>query len=230
MVNIESGKDFITDVIDWDVVNWRKCLPFFEKDNFCFAGKKALAIGEKDGGLSLWLAAKGSSVISTDLNGVSDRAKEKHAAYHLQDKIKYSEQNILSLNYPDETFDIVIFKSVLGALREKEKQQAAINEIRRVLKPGGTLFFAENLVSTSLHTFLRKKFIKWASYWRYITISEAKELCAEFTRVETKTAGFWEHSAERKGKECFLGSWILFLRRLFRKVGTISFLYPQKNK
>lgn len=98
---MELTKQLLSDIIEWDIVNWSKSLAFFEKSGIEFDGKKALAIGERHGGLSLWLALNGAEVISTDLNGVSEEAKKKHRAHGVAEKVSYSNQNILSIDYPD---------------------------------------------------------------------------------------------------------------------------------
>lgn len=180
------SKEQLHDIIEWDVVYWSKGLEYFSGTGYDFNEKYSLAIGERHGGLSLWMALNGASVVSTDLNGVSEEAKKKHTHYGVDKNITYREANVLSLDFPSNTFDVVMFKSVIGALGEKQLQQQAISEIRRVLKPGGVLFFAENLVSSPLHGWLRKKFINWAGYWRYITIQEATGFCGEFSSFSCK--------------------------------------------
>ncbi len=211
---MELTKQLLSDIIEWDIVNWSKSLAFFEKSGIDFDGKKALAIGERHGGLSLWLALNGAEVISTDLNGVSEEAKKKHRAHGVSEKVSYSNQNILSIDYPDNSFDIVMFKSVIGALGKKELQQQAICEIHRVLKQGGVLLFSENLVSSPLHGWLRKKFIRWASYWRYISIGEAKEYCSGFSSYNYNTAGFLGAFGRSEGQRAILGRFDGFLHGL----------------
>ncbi|MBK7868049.1 MAG: class I SAM-dependent methyltransferase [Ignavibacteriales bacterium] len=216
---MNTRDQFIQDVIEWDVVNWSKCLPFFLENAGDIAGKEALAIGERHGGLSLWLSKQGANVISSDLNGVTPEAREMHKLYGVSHAIKYANADLTSLSYPDNTFDIVMFKSVLGALRSIQNQQKGISEIYRVLKPGGTLLFAENLVASPLHTFLRRKFIKWATYWRYITIDETAILCQKFSSFTYLTAGFTGAFGRSEMQRSFLGK----LDSLFEKV------VPEKN-
>ena len=55
-----------------------------------------------------------------------------------------------------------------------------IENIYNALKPGGTLYFAENLISSPFHQWVRKKFVKWGDSWRYISIGEAKKLTRNF--------------------------------------------------
>jgi len=44
------------------------------------------------------------------------------------------------LPYPDKTFDWAISVATYHHIKDKEKKQAALNELRRVLKPGGEAF------------------------------------------------------------------------------------------
>ncbi len=226
---MELNDTAIKDIIEWDVVNWSKCLKFFDSSDIGLKGKKALAIGERHGGLSLWLALNGAEVISTDLNGVSEEAKKKHREYEVENRISYSEQNILELGYPESTFDVVMFKSVIGALGKKELQQQAISEILRVLKPGGVLLFAENLVSSPLHGWLRKKFIKWATYWRYVTHGEVAEFCREFSHYKVSSAGFLGALGRNESQRKLLGLLDNFLEKTVpRKYHYIIFVVAVK--
>ena len=48
--------------------------------------------------------------------------------------------DVSHLPYPDQTFDWVISVATYHHIKGKEKRQAALNELRRVLKPGGEAF------------------------------------------------------------------------------------------
>lgn len=181
----------IDHIIVWDIKNWSKFILFCEKylpnDP---QGKIALEIGARQGGLSLYLALKGFSVICSDLYSPEITANIIHAQYSLCDKIKYESIDILDINYPDNFFDLVAFKSVLGALNDEEKQRMAFNEIYRILKPTGILIFAENARGTLIHHFMRKIFTQRLSYWRYITISEIREYSKIFRHSNLECYGF----------------------------------------
>ena len=151
----------------------------------------ALAIGERGGGLSLWLAVNGVFVVSSDLHGVTSDAKVLHKKYNIGNLIKYDKVDVTDIKFKNNSFEIVIFKSVLGALRTKEKQIKAIKEIYRVLKKDGKLFFAENLVGSPVHMYFRKMFIKWSYYWRYIDIIELKEIFKCFKKTQYEAYGFF---------------------------------------
>jgi 2-polyprenyl-3-methyl-5-hydroxy-6-metoxy-1,4-benzoquinol methylase len=58
----------IDDIIGWDIDNWSKFLLFCERFlDHNPAGKQALEVGAREGGLSLYLALKGYEVVCSDL-------------------------------------------------------------------------------------------------------------------------------------------------------------------
>jgi hypothetical protein len=63
--------------------------------------------------------------------------------------------------------------------------------MHRVLRPGGTLLFAENLAGSALHRFLRQRFVRWSETWRYVELEEIPRLFAEFCYLEIMCRGFF---------------------------------------
>ena len=61
--------------------------------------------------------------------------------------------------------------------------------MHRVLKPGGVLLFAENMSGTVVHAWLRKRFVAWDHYWRYLHVPDDLDLFAPFARVDHGTTG-----------------------------------------
>ncbi len=176
--------------IEWDVRNWAVALDFWQAQTKKDLAKcKVLEIGTNFGGLSLWFASKGAIVVSTDFKGVRQEAIELHKSSEFSHLIKHETVNALDIPYVEE-FDIVIFKSVIGAIDDKDLQKKAIGEMHKALKKGGELFFAENLVASPLHKFLRRKLIKWGTSWRYITISEMNDFLEPFAEKCLQTNGF----------------------------------------
>jgi len=178
-----------TDIIEWDTANWGKALDFWQPHLPQSEAATALTLGERHGGLSLWLAQAQLQVTATDLEGVTEKGKALHQRYKVTEQINYKNANMLELPFQDASFDVVCFKSVLGALSEKEKQATAIAEMYRVLKPGGVLLFAENLSGNALHKGLRKRFVKWSTYWRYLEWPEDKALFDAFSEKQFTTSG-----------------------------------------
>ncbi|MEX1000583.1 MAG: class I SAM-dependent methyltransferase [Crocinitomicaceae bacterium] len=202
------SKKELNDIIQWDVKTWSKALPFWEEHADLQPGKKVLAIGEREGGLSLWLAKKGLEVYCTDYNEFPEHTKQMHQKYGVQDQIAYH-QPVDATNlskYPDNHFDIVVFKSVIGALSEKSRQAKAIEEMHRVLKEGGQLLFAENMVGSALHVRLRKKFVKWDKYWRYLRYKEDQDLFDKFSEKNFTTKGFLANFGRSERQRSVLGN------------------------
>jgi ubiquinone/menaquinone biosynthesis C-methylase UbiE len=185
----------LVDYFEWDVFTWArsiKCWNHFLNLNPLKPNSIALEIGGRRGGLSLYLAHEFAvNTICSDLFNPANLAQKLHLKYSVENLVTYDEQNCLNLSYADCSFDIIIFKSVIGALGSREAQEKAISEIYRCLKPGGVLLFAENGKSTWLHNFLRKKFNEWsANYWYYPSLYEIKSYLSDFSKIEVHTNGF----------------------------------------
>jgi hypothetical protein len=52
-----------TDIIQWDIENWSKCLDFWDDNIDLKSPKKVLALGERQGGMSLYFGLNGHQVI-----------------------------------------------------------------------------------------------------------------------------------------------------------------------
>jgi SAM-dependent methyltransferase len=188
----------IEDIIGWDIPNWSVALDYWrDHTTKQLESSYAMEIGSRFGGISLWAALQGMNVLCTDLDGATEEAIQKHRQYQVEDRIKYAAVDAMNIPYQAE-FDIVLFKSILGGIggfTTKENQVKAIREMYDALKPGGELWFAENLVASPFHQFFRDKFIKpkyksWGMSWRYITIPEMSEYLSIFENVSYTTVGF----------------------------------------
>lgn len=102
-------------------------------------------------------------------------------------------EDLDAVNNPHfEQFDIALFKSVLGGVGSVHGlggQEAALHGLHRALRPGGQLWFAENLVASPLHEFARRRFVSWGDRWRYVTLSEVQMMLRPFGSVEWATFG-----------------------------------------
>lgn len=195
-----QGNQFYKDVVEWDILNWSRALKFWSHhvDSNKKENLQGLEIGAKHGGMSLYFAARHNvQMICSDYGAPLPHARENHQLYGVADKITYADVNALKIPFEDNTFDIVVFKSVLGALgytpqgKMKERQQEGILEFYRVLKPGGMLLFAENLKASAFHQYTRRKFIPWGDKWRYPTVPEMLEFLEPFSSVQYQTFGFF---------------------------------------
>ena len=184
---------FLRDVLQWDFINWSLPLQFWE-DKLSGEKKelKCLELGSREGGLSLWLALKGHSVITSDLINAEVSAKPLHKKYNVDKNIIYSDIDATLIPYENH-FDIIVFKSILGGIGrndDSEKQRLVLKQIHKALKHGGKLFFAENIRATLLHRFFRKNFTRWGKEWRYVSVKELGEYLSDFSQVEINTTGF----------------------------------------
>ena len=169
------SKKELEDIIQWDIRNWSNVLPYWEEHFDFKPNSKVLALGEREGGLSLYFSKKGCQVICSDYNDLPKGTKLLHKSYGVSERIEYLKLDMRSIDLESEKFDAVVFKSVIGALKNKAEQQAALEEVYRVLKPGGMLLMAENLEGGILHRVLRRKFVNWGDRWTYIDRKEFSE-------------------------------------------------------
>jgi SAM-dependent methyltransferase len=100
------------------------------------SGMRVLELGCGSGHLTRELAHTGADIVATDL---SPELLETAKANCSTPKVRYEIQNACALSYSDATFDSVVGSSVLHHL----EIEPALREIYRVLKSGGTIYFAE---------------------------------------------------------------------------------------
>ena len=184
-------KEIIKDIIQWDVKSWSKILTYWDRNIEWDQVENALELGGREGGLSLWLALKGKTTICSDLKDVKITAEKLHKRHNVSDLIHYQDIDATDIPYENH-FDIVVFKSIIGGIGRNDNyeiQQKVFKEIHKALKPGGKLLFAENLIASSFHQRLRKRFISWGNSWRYVSVKEMQEFLGDFSSFEIKTTG-----------------------------------------
>jgi len=64
-----------------------------------------------------------------------------------------------------------------------------MHQIHDALRPGGELWFAENIAGSPLHGFARRHFVPWGKSWRYPRIDEMLEFASMFSTVKYRTVG-----------------------------------------
>ncbi|MBI2259283.1 MAG: class I SAM-dependent methyltransferase [Flavobacteriia bacterium] len=179
-------------VLEWDVKTWSKALNYWEKNLNFSSELKAIELGSRGGGLSIYLASKGINVICSDLEGITEEVQSQHKNFPFYKNITYQKIDCTNISY-ENSFDVIIFKSILGGVGYNNRydlQKQAINEMYKALKPGGVVLFAENLKASPLHQFFRKRFTRWGSSWRYISISEIEELFTDYKLIKYSSTGF----------------------------------------
>lgn len=187
-----------SDFVEWDVPTWSRAIALWDEYlNAHVVGQqqpKGLELGAHYGGLTLYMAGKhGVHMVCSDLKSPRKWAHERHESFGVGELVEYSAVDALNIDFPAETFDYVIFKSLLGEIgptHAPENKPRMIAEVHRVLKPGGAVLFAENMIASPLHQFLRKKVRKWGGSWGYTRVDQMLELLSEFEPVVYRTTGF----------------------------------------
>ncbi len=64
----------------------------------------------------------------------------------VQEKVKFRTADVRELPFPDNSFDLVTASSVINNLKGEPDRLKALNEIYRVLRPGGRFFLLEPLL------------------------------------------------------------------------------------
>jgi SAM-dependent methyltransferase len=199
---------FLNDVIEWDVPNWSRALPFWlNQTKLNLSSTFALEIGSRHGGISLWAALQGMQIVCSDLNGPTFMAINKHHQYGVENLVQYLALDGTHIPF-DNCLDLVIFKSVLGGIgrdNHKERQEKAIYEIYRSMRPGGEVWFAENLTASVFHRYFRKKYVNWGEEWRYVTPDEMANFFRHFSSIKFQTIGFLGNLGRTPAQRAFLG-------------------------
>lgn len=191
----------LRDIIEWDIATWARALDFWAPvvSGLSPSSGRVLAIGERNGGLSLWFALQGFQVVCSDMGGPTIKARELHAKYGVTELVTYADINVFALPYPESTFEVVASKSVIGGLkrirknpatRTLENQRLAVGELHRVLKPGGYFLGAENLRGSWLHQAARTLTKNGRLGWRHLSREEIDFLFARFAVLEQQCYGF----------------------------------------
>lgn len=196
----------VPEILKWDVRSWSAALVYWEKHSESASGLHGLELGSNEGGISLWMAMKGMKVTCSDLQETEKTAGPLHTKYSMGSLVTYQDINATDIPYENH-FDVIVFKSIIGGIGRndnKENQYRVFKEIHKALKPGGKLLFAENLVASPFHRFMRKRFVQWGDSWRYITLAEMQEFLKPFSHYETKTTGVMAAFGRSEKQRSFL--------------------------
>lgn len=182
--------------VGWDTANWGRALEFW-LENCELRQKRVLELGCgcDNGGLSLWAALNDSaSVVCSDYDFPRLATREIHKQNGFSD---FAYERIDARNIPFENeFDVIIFKSMLGGIVRGGKLEIArevFSQVAKALKKDGMILFAENLVSTRFHRFLRNHCGAGKNNWRYFDNDELSEILASVSGlklVARKNVGF----------------------------------------
>jgi ubiquinone/menaquinone biosynthesis C-methylase UbiE len=98
------------------------------------AGTRALDVGCGSGRWTRWLAQRGADPV-----GVDPTAAMLQTARQLSPALTFERMSATTIDFPENTFDLVMAVTVIQHLRPPEQEEAAA-AMCRVLRPGGHLF------------------------------------------------------------------------------------------
>ncbi len=106
---------------------------------------------------------KGSEVTGIDLSrAMLDRARRRKDK--LGTAVDLRQMNVLEMDFADDRFDGII-ATFLFCVLDAEHQQPALEELRRVCRPGGTIRILEYAISENpLRRFIMKLWAPWVRF------------------------------------------------------------------
>lgn len=117
-------------------------------------GKKVLDVSCGIGQHAVLCTLHGANVVGFDISEVAiDRAQTIANINDVGETCTFHQQSVDNLRYDSEEFEIVLCNAVLHHIW---KYEGALDELHRVLAPGGRLYFAEGLRSNSVYRIGRK--------------------------------------------------------------------------
>jgi SAM-dependent methyltransferase len=144
-------------------------------------GKRVLELGCGEGGTSVLLAKRGASVFGIDLLDFRlDAARERAVQHKVTDAVQFALMDGMQLGFNDNTFDLVISKSVLVFT----DHAVIARECYRVLKPEGKAIFIENMQNHPAVQLYRKFFLRYSSDLRYFSMVDVEKMRQYFDHMQ----------------------------------------------
>lgn len=78
----------------------------------------------------------------------------------VSDKVKVKTQNASALSFKDESFDVILSKQCIHNIESAQERKMAIEEMIRVLKPGGKLIISDSMYVDEYEKILLDKGLK----------------------------------------------------------------------
>ena len=105
----------------------------------------------------------GSEVTGIDLSpAMLERARRRKAK--LGTAVRLRQMNVMNMDFADDSFDVVV-STFLFCVLEPAQQQPALEELRRVCRPGGTIRILEYAISENpLRRFIMKLWAPWVRF------------------------------------------------------------------
>jgi SAM-dependent methyltransferase len=141
------------------------------------SGRDVLDVGCGKGDLALWLLDNGARVTGLDLSpGMVDVARERARQFRPDAQARFVATPLESNALPDESFDLVVGRWIL----HHSDLDVALDEIVRLLRPGGLGIFYENQVTNPVLAFARQFMVGRFGIPRLGTIDEHPFTAADY--------------------------------------------------
>lgn len=191
-----------------DMFRLREHMAVVEMPLADLAGKRVLEIGPGAGGHSALFARHGAMVAAVDITQARIRATaEKFKILGAGDCV-VMQGDAESLPFDDGTFDIVYSNGVLHHTNDTQK---AIDEVFRVLKPGGRAV---------VMLYCKSSWHYWINMWLCVGVLKGKLLGGEnWLGRATEWGGKDTQSVENPVTRCYTARGI---RRLFQRFGKLT--------
>jgi len=102
-------------------------------------GQRVLDAGCGDGDYTVWARQAGARIWAFDLSPQMVDSTRRRVTRNNLDVEELTVGTVTSINYPDNSFDVVFLLSVVAHVPDNARQRA-VNEAARVLRPGGLLY------------------------------------------------------------------------------------------
>ena len=185
---IKINKSDNSKYFNWEISNFNKAANYWLTFLPKVIGKiTSLELGSGNGDISMIFSdLKYSCIYSTDIKKIDKNQK----IINKNNKIKFKQIDVLNIDFPDSSFDVIGCKSLLGGISKNNKSNIhiATKEIYRVLKKGGMFIFAENIEGAFLHRIIRKYFK--SSGWYYPKLNHFIKSLEKFEEINYETTGF----------------------------------------
>ncbi len=180
----EHARRYAPESVSFDPVLGRERRPWnpywfvYEQARELYAAgaRRALDFGCGKGVVSIRLASIGYEVAGFDISpGNIEVARRLAVRYGFEGRTSFSVQVAESLDYPGNSFDLVVGMDILHHV----ELPAAVGEAMRVLKPGGTAIFREHIEVPFLERLRHSRVGRWL-------VPPGESLDRNVTRFERK--------------------------------------------
>jgi len=105
------------------------------------SNKRVLDIGCGTGTFSVMLAKRGAIVEGFDISSEAIEIAKKRALINdVQDKVRFQQMSLYDMDYPNNSFDIIVGMSILHHI---EGKKILADSLYKILKPDGKVIFRE---------------------------------------------------------------------------------------